>query len=74
MSSGYGPLAPAWVRDGSELYLLLWLVAILSFLVPVLGPLLAVSFFFPFSQAIPYKPDIQFSVYIRPICINALCT
>ncbi len=33
---------------------------------------LAVSFFLPFSQAIPYKLDIRVSVYVRPVCINAL--
>ncbi len=56
----------AWVRCRSELYL----PAILSLLVFV--RLLAVSFFLPFSQTIPYKFDIRVSMYIRPVCINAL--
>jgi hypothetical protein len=56
----------AWVRCRSELYL----PAVLSFLVSV--RLLAISFFLPFSQTIPYKFDIRVSVYIRPVCINAL--
>jgi hypothetical protein len=30
------------------------------------------SFFLPLSRAIPYKLDIRFSVYIRPVFINAL--
>ncbi len=33
---------------------------------------LAVSFFLPFSRAIPYKLASRFSVYVRPVCINAL--
>ncbi len=48
----------AWVRCRSEFYL----PAILSFL--VLVRLLAVSFFLPFSQTIPYKFDI------RVLCIS----
>jgi hypothetical protein len=39
---------------------------------PVRVLLLAVSFFLLFSRAIPYKLDIRVSVYIRPVCINAL--
>ncbi len=30
------------------------------------------SFFLPFSRAVLYKPNIRFSVYIRPVWINAL--
>ncbi len=56
----------AWVRCRSEFYL----PAMLSFLVFV--RLLAVSFFPQFSQTIPYKFDIRVSVYICPVCINAL--
>ncbi len=39
---------------------------------PVLVLLLAVSFFPPLSRVIPYKLNIRVSVYVRPICINAL--
>ncbi len=68
---GEGGVSLAWVRFGSEFYL----PCSAEFLCPGSWPLsvsLQFSFFLPFSQAIPYKLDIRVSVYIRPVCINAL--
>ncbi len=65
-----GALRLAWVRCGSELYL----PCALGFPCPSFWPLSVFSqfpFFF-LSQAIPYKLDIRISVFISPVCINAL--
>ncbi len=66
MRAPAGAFRLAWVRYRSKLYL----PAILSFLAFV--RLLAVFFFLPISQTIPYKFDVRVPVYIRPVCINAL--
>jgi hypothetical protein len=62
----------AWVRCGSEFYLAVVTAScifLLQFLVFV--RFLAVSFFLPFSS---YTVQARYSgsVYVRPVCINAL--
>ncbi len=69
-----GPPGLAWVRRGYESYLPCGRCVLES---PCpssrsLSVFSQSSFFLPFSRAIPYKPNIRFSVYIRPVCINAL--
>jgi hypothetical protein len=73
-SSGRGSLirrgeGQVWVLPASAAASYLVLALFRSLLL-----FLQFSFFLPFSRAIPYKLGIRFSVYIRPVCINALCT
>ncbi len=71
-------LTAAWVRCyvgaryRGECNLISPLLSVLFLSVSYLCPFSRIFPFLPFSQAIPYKLDIRFSVYIRPVCINAL--
>jgi hypothetical protein len=71
VSSDRAP-APAWVRDGSEFYLPLWPLTIL-FLSCSTSWSFPLGFLFPsISSSYALQARGSVSVYIRPICINAL--